>query len=167
MVRWMFAPCASCHIFKSPSLAGISVINATAKRMSGDDQDSTQLVYFRGGRGVKGYRHQEKIIQGSALRKNRRNSTAQKMTRRSKYNSNFTLRSFGATRASREVCLKHRNIRRENQRVRCNGGETSVYPLWRGKGDCSLKLAVCAEKPPGKCSATCSNLVPEATPRFA
>jgi len=37
--------------------------------MSKDEMDPTQLVYFPGGRGVKGYRHQKETIPKSAFRK--------------------------------------------------------------------------------------------------
>jgi hypothetical protein len=69
---------------------------------------------------------------------------------------------FGATRASWEVCPKHRNIRRENQRVRCQEGAVSFPMAWQRI--CSF--TGCVAQPPGECSSTRSKLVPEAMPRI-
>jgi len=62
------------------------------------------------------------------------------------------------------VCPKHRNIRRENLRVRCQQGAVSFPMAWQWK-----MFFICvgdgAAKPPGKFNR--SMLVPEATPLIA
>ena len=117
--RWMFAPCALCPFFKSPSLVVTDAINPTIKWMSKAEMEPHTTCLFQRRQRRERLSPSERNDPRKRISETRHTAAAAKMTRRAKNRPDFTLRSFGATRALREVCPKHRNIRRENLRVRC------------------------------------------------